>query len=77
MAMALSGPVDASSGKLATGVLAKIPAGKTTLIRNVLETANGRRLALLINEFGDIGVDADILRGCGIEARADAIIELA
>ncbi|MGD0632941.1 MAG: cobalamin biosynthesis protein CobW [Beijerinckiaceae bacterium] len=53
-------------------------AGKTTLIRNVLDTAKGRRLALIINEFGDIGVDGDILRGCGIETcREDAIIELA
>jgi len=40
-------------------------AGKTTLIRHLLENANGRRLALIINEFGDIGIDADILNGCG------------
>ena len=37
-------------------------AGKTTLIRHVLEHANGRRLALIINEFGDVGVDGEILR---------------
>ena len=74
------------SPKASTG-LAKIPAtivtgflgaGKTTLIRNVLETAKGRRLALVINEFGDIGVDGDVLRGCGVESCGEgAIIELA
>ena len=58
-------------------------AGKTTLIRNVLQTAKGRRLALLINEFGDVGVDGEVLRGCAIEScgadvmRPEAIIELA
>ena len=29
--------------------------GKTTLIRHVLENANGRRLAVIVNEFGDVG----------------------
>jgi cobalamin biosynthesis protein CobW len=38
--------------------------GKTTLIRHLLATAGGRRLALMINEFGDVGVDGAILRGC-------------
>ncbi len=53
-------------------------AGKTTLIRNLLENARGRRLALLINEFGDVGVDGEILRGCGIETCPEEnIIELA
>lgn len=53
-------------------------AGKTTLVRHVLETAKGRRLALIVNEFGDVGVDGDILRGCGIESCSeDNIVELA
>jgi cobalamin biosynthesis protein CobW len=53
-------------------------AGKTTLIRYVLEHAKGRRLALIVNEFGDIGVDGDILRACGIESCAEEnIVELA
>ena len=30
-----------------------------------MENANGKRLALIINEFGDLGVDGEILRGCG------------
>jgi cobalamin biosynthesis protein CobW len=53
-------------------------AGKTTLIRHVLEHANGRRLALIINEFGDVGVDGEILRACGIESCPEGnIVELA
>lgn len=67
--------------------LAKIPttivtgflgAGKTTLIRHVLENAGGRRLALIINEFGDVGVDGTILKSCGIETCPEEnIVELA
>jgi cobalamin biosynthesis protein CobW len=52
-------------------------AGKTTLIRHMLMNAGGRRIALIINEFGDLGVDGEILRGCGIETcRDEDIIEL-
>ena len=53
-------------------------AGKTTLIRHMLEHAKGRRLALIINEFGDVGVDGDILKSCGVESCPEEnIIELA
>jgi len=52
-------------------------AGKTTLVRHVLQNANGRRLAVIVNEFGDIGIDGEILKGCGIEScNEDSIIEL-
>jgi cobalamin biosynthesis protein CobW len=52
-------------------------AGKTTLVRHVIENAGGRRLALIVNEFGDAGVDGAILRACGIESCAEEnIIEL-
>jgi cobalamin biosynthesis protein CobW len=62
----------------ATVITGFLGAGKTTLIRNLLQNANGRRIALIINEFGDVGVDAEILKGCGQEACAeDDIIELA
>src|SRR6201993_3665090 len=40
-------------------------AGKTTLIRHVLANAQGRRLAIIVNEFGDVGIDGEILKGCG------------
>ncbi len=53
-------------------------AGKTTMIRHWLENANGRRIALLINEFGDVGVDGEILKSCGVEScREEDIFELA
>jgi len=61
-----------------TVVTGFLGAGKTSLIRHLLETANGRRLALIINEFGDLGVDGEILKGCGIEGcREDNVLELA
>ena len=51
--------------------------GKTTLVRHLLQNANGRRIALIINEFGDLGVDGEILKACGNEACSeDDIIEL-
>jgi cobalamin biosynthesis protein CobW len=53
-------------------------AGKTTLIRHILANANGRRLAVIVNEFGDVGIDGEILKGCGDSAcPEDNIVELA
>jgi cobalamin biosynthesis protein CobW len=53
-------------------------AGKTTLIRHVLANAKGRRLAVIVNEFGDVGVDGEILKGCGDAACSEEnIVELA
>ncbi|PWV98987.1 cobalamin biosynthesis protein CobW [Hoeflea marina] len=61
----------------ATVITGFLGAGKTTLIRHMLTHAKGKRIALIINEFGDLGVDGDVLRGCGAEAcREDDIIEL-
>ncbi|AYE87526.1 cobalamin biosynthesis protein CobW [Sulfitobacter sp. D7] len=67
--------------------LAKIPvtvitgflgAGKTTLIRHLMTNAGGRRLAVLVNEFGTVGVDGDILKSCAIDdCPAENIVELA
>jgi cobalamin biosynthesis protein CobW len=62
----------------ATIITGFLGAGKTTLIRHILASAGGRRLALIINEFGDVGVDGEILKTCGDPVCAeDAIIELA
>jgi cobalamin biosynthesis protein CobW len=53
-------------------------AGKTTLLRHLLAHAGGRRIALIINEFGDIGVDGEVLKGCGDAlCREEDVIELA
>lgn len=40
--------------------------GKTTLLRHLLQNANGRRLAVIVNEFGEVGVDGELLKQCGI-----------
>jgi cobalamin biosynthesis protein CobW len=61
-----------------TVVTGFLGAGKTTLIRNVLERANGKRIAIIVNEFGDVGIDGEILRNCGVEGCSDEdIVELA
>ena len=53
-------------------------AGKTSLIRHALGQAKGRRIALIINEFGDLGIDRDVLQGCGDTACDETdIVELA
>jgi cobalamin biosynthesis protein CobW len=69
------------------GGLARVPctivtgflgAGKTTLIRHLLGQAHGRRLAIIVNEFGDVGIDGDILKGCGNAACPEEnVVELA
>jgi cobalamin biosynthesis protein CobW len=62
----------------ATIVTGFLGAGKTTLIQHLLRTANGRRLALIVNEFGEVGVDGEILKSCGIESCPEEnIVELA
>ena len=62
----------------ATVITGFLGSGKTTLIRHLLGTANGTRIALVINEFGDLGIDAEVLKGCGIEGcTEDDVVELA
>lgn len=67
--------------------LAKLPvtvitgflgSGKTTLIRQLMQNPGGKRLAIVVNEFGDVGVDGDILKSCAIpDCPAENIMELA
>jgi len=67
--------------------LAKIPvtvitgflgAGKTTLIRHLMQSPQGKRLAILVNEFGTLGVDGDILKSCAdANCPVENIVELA
>lgn len=53
-------------------------AGKTTLIRHLMQNPQGKRLAILVNEFGTMGVDGDILKSCADEnCPAENIVELA
>lgn len=41
-------------------------AGKTTLVRHLLQNNQGRKIAVLVNEFGEVGIDGDLLRDCQI-----------
>ncbi|PZD73218.1 putative GTP-binding protein YjiA [Acaryochloris thomasi RCC1774] len=62
-----------------TVVTGFLGAGKTTLVRHLLQNNQGRRIAVLVNEFGEIGIDAELLRSCQIcdEDEADGnIVEL-
>jgi cobalamin biosynthesis protein CobW len=53
-------------------------AGKTSLVRHLVAHAEGRRLALVINEFGELGIDRELLLGCAIPGCAETdIVELA
>ena len=52
--------------------------GKTTLIRHLMQNPQGKRLAILVNEFGVLGVDGDILKSCADEnCPVENIVELA
>ncbi|ELR96883.1 cobalamin biosynthesis protein CobW [Gloeocapsa sp. PCC 73106] len=48
-------------------------AGKTTLVRHLLQHNQGRRIAVLVNEFGEVGIDGELLRSCQV---CDQIVEL-
>jgi cobalamin biosynthesis protein CobW len=62
----------------ATIVTGFLGAGKTTLIRNLIEKARGRRIAILVNEFGEAGFDGELLADCGdSDCKPDTIVELA
>jgi cobalamin biosynthesis protein CobW len=62
----------------ATVITGFLGAGKTSLVRHLLARAQGRRLAVVVNEFGELGIDRELLLGCGDEACGeDDIVELA
>src|SRR5438477_11807421 len=62
----------------ATIVTGFLGAGKTSLVRHLLAAAAGHRLAVIVNEFGELGIDRELLLGCGDAAcTEDDIVELA
>ena len=62
----------------ATVITGFLGAGKTSLVRHLLARAQGRRLAVVVNEFGELGIDRELLLGCGDETCGeDDIVELA
>jgi cobalamin biosynthesis protein CobW len=61
-----------------TVVTGFLGSGKTTLIRHLMQNPGGKRLAVVVNEFGDVGVDGEILKGCAIpDCPEENILELA
>ncbi len=62
----------------ATIVTGFLGAGKTSLVRHLLAAASGYRLAVIVNEFGELGIDRELLLGCGDPTCPDGdIVELA
>jgi cobalamin biosynthesis protein CobW len=51
----------------ATIVTGFLGSGKTTLLSNVLKQAAGKRIAVIVNEFGALDIDADLLRSCPLD----------
>ena len=49
-----------------TVVTGFLGSGKTTLVRHLLQNNQGRRIAVLVNEFGEVGIDGDILKSCQV-----------
>lgn len=74
----MNAPQARSLGKIpCTIITGFLGAGKTTLVRHLLENAQGKRLAVLVNEFGDLGFDGSFIQGCGISGcTAEDIVEL-
>jgi cobalamin biosynthesis protein CobW len=62
----------------ATVITGFLGAGKTSLVRHLLAHADGRRLAVVVNEFGELGIDRELLLGCGDAGCGEEdIVELA
>ncbi|WMS44307.1 cobalamin biosynthesis protein CobW [Acuticoccus sp. MNP-M23] len=85
--MSLDTPAPAVPTGVLAGARARVPctvvtgflgSGKTTILRHILENAGGRRFAVIVNEFGDVGIDGEVLRGCGIDTCPEEnVVELA
>lgn len=51
----------------ATVVTGFLGSGKTTLLSNMIKQAGGKRIAVIVNEFGELDIDADLLRSCPLD----------
>ena len=51
----------------ATIVTGFLGSGKTTLLSNIIKQAGNKRIAIIVNEFGETDIDSDLLRSCAIE----------
>lgn len=55
----------------ATIVTGFLGSGKTTLLRHVLQQAQGKRIAVIVNEFGEMDIDAELIRSCPLSCEED------
>ena len=56
----------------ATVVTGFLGSGKTTLLSNLIKNATNKRIAVVVNEFGEMDIDAELLRGCPLACDDDA-----
>ena len=56
----------------ATVVTGFLGSGKTTLLSNVLKQTQGKRIAVIVNEFGELDIDADLLRSCPLDCEEES-----
>lgn len=62
----------------ATIISGFLGSGKTTLLRSIMEKITHKRIAIIVNEFGSLGIDGEILKKCAVPGcEAENIIELA
>ncbi|SFK72044.1 cobalamin biosynthesis protein CobW [Pseudovibrio ascidiaceicola] len=75
MTVSFAAPSKKIPAVIITGFLG---AGKTTLVRNLLMKAQDKRIALIVNEFGEMGFDGSLVNGCADpDCSADEVVELA
>ena len=60
----------------ATVVTGFLGSGKTTLLSNIIKQAGNKRIAIIVNEFGETDIDSDLLRSCAIEGCEDNEVTL-
>jgi hypothetical protein len=58
-----------------TVVTGFLGSGKTTLMRHILQNAKGLRIAVIVNEFGELGIDGEILKGCNIGCEDESVTD--
>ncbi len=75
MTVSFAAPSKKIPAVIITGFLG---AGKTTLVRNLLMKAQDKRIALIVNEFGEMGFDGSLVNGCADpDCSAEEVVELA
>src|SRR3977135_918011 len=57
-------PIEKLPVPVLTGYLG---AGKTTLLNRILSEPHGKKYAVIVNEFGEIGIDNDLIVGADEE----------